>query len=66
MSLFTHEEVCDGCRHANWHEPCAACYERHRRFCSCEIDVAELVNCYRGTCAFREPPAKGEGDEHGE
>ena len=43
MSLYTHEEICEGCVNAIFHECC-------NKFCHCIIDAEGDVNCYNGTC----------------
>ena len=54
MSLFTNEEVCEGCIFANFHECCG-------KFCSCEID--QTIDTHRGVCMMKEekePETNGE------
>jgi hypothetical protein len=45
MSLFTHEEICIGCKHAHFHDCC-------QKFCKCEID--ESPDHIHGKCDKKE------------
>ncbi len=51
MSLYSHEEICEGCTKAVFHECCS-------KFCHCEDNHEQSTNGYDGTCEYRE--IKGE------
>ena len=46
MSLFSNEEICDGCKFAVFHECCGS-------FCRCEIGHAEDCDYCRGECEHK-------------
>ena len=45
MSLYTEEEVCEGCRNAHFHKCCGS-------FCYCRED--HKINGMDDTCDFKE------------
>jgi hypothetical protein len=47
MSLYSLEEICEGCIHATFHDCCNS-------FCRCGIKVSDDVNGYNGTCKKKE------------
>ena len=51
MALYSLEEICEGCFHAQWHV-CERCYGR-RSFCHCIIDSEGNVDHATGECAFK-------------
>ena len=51
MALYTTEEICNGCRHAVWHD-CEKCEKRN--FCHCAIDAGDCRDGVSGKCSRRE------------
>jgi hypothetical protein len=47
MSLYTHEEICEGCISAIWHYCC-------EKFCSCTLNHKEDCDFYKGKCFHKE------------
>jgi len=43
MSLFSAEEICEFCMHAEWHECC-------QKFCRCKIGKESDRDHAHGTC----------------
>ena len=52
MSMYSMEEICDGCQYAAWHS-CHHCFNSERHFCRCminhELDVSHLFKI----CEFK-------------
>lgn len=46
MSLYTEEEVCVGCKFAEFHSCC-------NKFCRCSINCEDSVDHIRGECSYR-------------
>ena len=53
MSLFSNEEVCEGCLHAVFHDCC-------KSFCRCKIDGC--IDVIRGECEDRPEQESKEGE----
>lgn len=52
MSLFTYEEICEGCKFANWHI-CPYCYYTEPKFCHCEIHAESNLSHISKTCKYK-------------
>lgn len=52
MSLFTHDEVCDGCLSANWIDS-NLFWDNKRRFAKCSKKAETDVDAVSGTCPSR-------------
>ena len=53
MSLYSMEEICEGCDHAHWHG-CNKCHSwRRKSFCHCASNAEEHINGCDGTCPFK-------------
>jgi len=62
MSLYSLEEICEGCLYARWHS-CDKCYGGGKRFCHCMMDSESQTDSIRGRCedktkVFAEQEAK--------
>lgn len=58
MSLYSEEEICEGCDHAVFHDCC-------KKFCHCKIKMEQLANDLNGTCpghTKKEKQTKPESD----
>jgi hypothetical protein len=53
MSLYSFEEICEGCLYAHWHIACSDCYESSPRFCHCELHAEEEVNHMCNGCYYK-------------
>jgi hypothetical protein len=51
MSLYSFEEICQGCTNVKWHS-CPNCYGGEPRFCHCEIHAEESADHSTGKCGF--------------
>ena len=51
MSLYTLDEICEGCQHAVEHDCCG-------RFCRCAEEHEYEVDGYNGTCPHYRLPAE--------
>ncbi len=54
MSLYTMSEICTGCDHSNWHQPCDSCKDKDPKFCHCSIGSEHAADGCRGTCPDKE------------
>ena len=52
MSLFDHEEICEGCELAVFHSCC-------RKFCKCKDGHASGVDHSHGVCSWKRPSGSG-------
>lgn len=51
MSLYSYEEICEGCEYAVFHECCNS-------FCHCKDDATDQANCYNGKCLNKKEDIK--------
>ena len=52
MSLYSHDEVCETCKFAEFHSCCG-------QFCYCKEGHEEDMSALLGTCEFKEERNKG-------
>ncbi len=67
MSLFTFEEICEGCINAMWHG-CGQCYQKWvgrgigHSFCHCKINAEQNLNHCHSNCDFKRLPIDRNAD----
>jgi len=53
MSLFTLDEICEGCMKSQWHIRCMDCFRESSRFCHCEDGHENQVSYTTGKCEYK-------------
>ena len=53
MSLFTHDEVCENCKHSQWIDG-DQFWDGRPRFTKCKVNSESRVNSSDGTCIEKE------------